>query len=325
MGFSTDDIVNAYKVLDGERLSVSEAERLIQTQQFYCMDLYSLANKVRMKFSEGFDLCGIKNAKSGNCSEDCSFCAQSAHNSAKINEYSLIDEEAILVAAHKAKEDGAQGFCIVTSGTGYLKETPEFNRILNAAKRILDEVDNIEVHVSIGILSSKTIQMLKGAGVSVIHHNIESAPSYFPHICSTHDISKRIETVKRIRDNGVDVCCGGIIGLGESAEQRVEFAQTLSELKVEKIPLNIHQKIDGTRADAKGLSIQEILNTVAVFRLLNPHAVIKIAAGRESSLADYQGLVFNAGANGMLIGGYLTIRGRSVAMDKALARSLISE
>lgn len=319
--FTSKDIENAYKVLDGEIISREEAETLIQTESPYTMDLYSLANKVRLKYSKDFDVCEISNAKSGNCSENCSFCAQSAHNEAESTVYGLKPIDTLIEEAKKAKQDGASGFCIVTSGTGYIKPTEEFNKICEAIKTIIKEV-GIEVHVSIGILSSKTIEILKEAGVGVIHHNIESAPSFFPSICTTHSVEKRIETAKKIAQSGIPLCCGGIIGLGENASQRVEFAFTLKDIGVTNIPLNVHQKIDGTRANKCVLSIREILNTIAIFRLVNPDRVIKIAAGRESSLSDYQGLLFNAGANGMLIGGYLTIKGRSVEQDKALIASL---
>ncbi len=322
MKFSSDAIMNAYKVLDGEKLSHEEALQLIRTEDPYRMDLYALADKVRMKYCRNpFEACEISNAKSGGCSEDCSFCAQSAHNKAKSPFYKLRRREELLKDAAVAKEHGADAFCIVVSGQGYEEADKEFEEILGTVRAIRKEI-GMEVHSSLGILSRETALMLKDAGVSVIHHNIETAPSYFPSICTTHPIEKRIETVRAVKSAGIRVCCGGIIGLGETDEQRVEFAEVLSELDVDVIPVNVLQKIEGTRIAPNPLTVHDVLNSVAVFRLLNPGTTIKAAAGRESTMGDYQGLLFHAGANGMLIGGYLTIKGRSVEQDKNLIKTI---
>lgn len=322
MEFSSNAILNAYKVLDGEALEEKEALVLIETEAPYLMDLYSLADKVRGKYcKESFMACGITNAKSGACSENCSFCAQSAHNSTGIRTYSLKSTDDILNDARKAKADGAESFCIVVSGRGYEKPDDEFLRILDAAKKISHETD-LELHVSPGILSDETAQMLKKAGVAAVNHNIETAPSYFHKVCTTHSAAKRILTVRAVKKAGMKACCGGIIGLGEEPAERVEMAFALNDMDVDIIPLNILRKIEGTAAKSNTLSIREILNTIAVFRLINPGRIIKIAAGRESALEDYQGLAFHAGANGMLIGGYLTLGGRSPEKDKRLIESL---
>lgn len=321
---TTDAIVRAYRVLEGETLSVIEAEELINTPPKYAMDLYSLAHKTRLLFSRTFALCSITNAKSGACPEDCRFCAQSAHNESCGNEFPLKDADTVIGEAKTAKKAGAQAFSIVTSGLGYTEVNEEFARITDIVRRIIDEV-GIDVHVSLGILSAATIRALAEAGVSVIHHNIETAPSFFPSICSTHSIDDRIATICLAKEMGMRVCAGGIFGLGETPAMRVEFAATLRNLNVDIIPLNVLTKVEGTRVSEDAIPTPyEVLNAVAVTRLLNPKKVIKIAAGRETALADYQGLLFHAGANGMLIGGYLTIRGRSVAQDKVLINSLFS-
>ncbi len=315
-------IEEAYKILDGKELNEKEALALLRTDAPFRMDLYSLADKVRRKFcGSEFEACEITNAKSGRCSEDCSFCAQSSHHSTKAAVYSLKTPDEIVESAKVAKRHGSQKFCIVVSGKGYKHPNREFMKIL-AAVRAVREDTGLEVHCSPGILSRETAGMLSESGVAVINHNIETAPSFFPEICTTHRAEDRIETVRLVKEAGMKICCGGIIGLGESLEQRIEFASTLKRLDVDAIPINIHQKIEGTRGRAAPISVDEILSFVAVIRLLNPAKIIKIAAGRNTVLSDYQGLAFNAGANGMLVGGYLTISGREIEKDWALMESL---
>ncbi|MEK6795464.1 MAG: biotin synthase BioB [Spirochaetota bacterium] len=315
------DIESAYTVLDGRPIDEALASRLIDTPSAYAMDLYSLANKVRMANTPSYDACSIVNAKSGACSEDCAFCAQSGSNNAAVEIYPLMDEASLLAKAREAKANGASAFSIVTSGCGYETPSPELRRIITAIERIRDAV-GIDMHASLGILGDESLTLLKAAGVSMIHHNLETAPSHFMNICTSHTIDARIATVKRAKAHGFRVCCGGILGLGESPRQRVELAFAIRSLSVDAIPINVLNRLDGTRIERHPISIREIMNAVAVFRLINPKTIIKIAAGRESALADWQGLVFNAGANSMLIGGYLTTRGRAVALDRELIDAL---
>lgn len=210
---TTDAITKAYAVLDGGTLSEALARELIETPREYAMDLYSLANKVRLSVQQKFDACTIINAKSGGCTEDCAFCAQSASHQADIDTYPLLSEEKILEKAREAKASGASAFSIVTSGNGYKTPNREFEKIISAIRRIRAEV-GIAMHVSLGILGDETLRMLKDADVSMIHHNLETAPSFFPNICTTHTIGERIETVRRAKALGMAVCSGGIIGLG---------------------------------------------------------------------------------------------------------------
>jgi len=315
-------IIKAYCVLDGKQISYEDALELIKTDAPYNLDLYSLANKVKIKFAgKEISTCEIINAKSGACSEDCSFCAQSAHFQTGKPVYPLKSKDEILQAAKIAKEHGADAFCIVVSGLGYKKINKEFTAIIDIAKTIIAET-GMELHCSIGVLSEETARMLKESGVKMINHNIETAPSFFGKICSTHTIEDRINTVKVAKKVGLEVCCGGILGLGETPEQRVEFAFTLKELDVDGIPVNIHQKIHGTRAPECNISPMEALNAIAVLRLVNPSKTIKIAAGRNTFFADYQALLFYGGANGMLIGNYLTINGRNINDDQKFISQL---
>lgn len=319
--FKNATIENAYKVLVGEELSPNEALDLIKIEESFRMDLYSLANKVKHLFSNRISTCEITNAKSGACSEDCAFCAQSSKHNTNAPVYALRDEESLLESAKIAKEHGAHAFCIVVSGKGYLKPNNEFKKIIESAKKIIQET-GIELHCSIGILSEETASMLKNTGVAMINHNIETAPSYFKKICTTHSVEDRIATVKVAKKAGLKVCCGGILGLGETLEQRIEFAFALKELDVDAIPVNVHQKITGTVLNETPISPFEVLNAIAVLRLVNPSKRINVAAGRNTILADYQAFLFHAGANGMLIGNYLTISGRKIEDDKRLLSQL---
>lgn len=316
------EILNAYKVLYGGMLNCKEALSLLKTESPYLMDLYSLADKTRMKFSEHrINTCEITNAKSGACSEDCSFCAQSARHNTNTSVYPLKSKEELLESAKFAKGHGAESFCIVLSGRGYEKVNCEFKRIIESVRLIRNET-GLDIHCSPGLLTMETAKLLKDAGVAMVNHNIETAPSNFKNICTTHRIEDRMDTVRAAKAVGLKVCCGGIFGVGETIEQRVEFAFALKELDIDVITVNIHQKIDGTRLAESRITITEILNAVAVLRLVNPAKGIKIAAGRNTILADYQGLVFHAGANGMLIGSYLTISGRDITKDRTLIQSL---
>jgi len=322
MNYSSEAILDAYKVLEGGSLTPAEALALLNTEPPYLMDLYSLADKVRLKFrGDAIDTCEISNAKSGACSENCAFCAQSSRHSTGAAVYPLKDMGALLTEARQAKADGASAFCVVLSGYGHEEPDAEFLAVLDAVRAIGRET-GLELHASPGILSPTTARMLKEAGVAVVNHNLETAPSFYPKVCTTHSSAKRMLTVMAVKAAGMKACCGGILGLGEGAEERVELAFALRDLDVDVIPLNIHRKIPGTRLEASPPSVVEALNAVAVFRLVNPAKTIKLAAGRETALADYQGLAFHAGANGMLIGGYLTVKGRSVAADQALLGSL---
>ena len=319
-------ILNAYKILDNEDISKNEALELTKIPAGDIPDLVCLASKVKALYSSGLkQVCTIINAKSGKCSEDCFFCAQSAHHHVDIESFDLKSENEIADQAKKAEKIGSSRFGIVTSGKGIKADTLEFKRLVNTVSRIKKETD-IEVCASLGVIDKSIASLLKDAGVSMYHHNLETAPSYYDKICTTHSIDDRITTVKSVKEAGLEVCSGGIIGLGESAFQRIELAFALKELNVDSIPINILTPIEGTlaysRKEELKMPISEIIKTIAIFRLINPEKIIKIAAGRESILKDFMGLGFIAGADGMLQGGYLTVKGRNVLEDKAFAAEI---
>jgi biotin synthase len=284
-------------------------------------ELISLANSVRLEHTgRDIELCGIVNAKSGKCSEDCKFCAQSAHHNTNIPEYSLKTKNEIVSAAREAKKNGARKFGIVTSGNRLTRE--EVNVIAEAVKEITVSV-GISPCASLGALDEESFSILKGAGLERYHHNIETSRRFYSSIVSTHGYKERIDTIKLAKKAGFEVCSGGIIGLGEDWEDRVSMALLLKELDVDSVPLNFLVPIKGTPLEnAEKISPVDAIRTIALFRIILEDKTIKVAAGRESVLKDYQALIYMAGANGMMIGGYLTVAGRSVDEDLALVREV---
>ena len=280
-------------------------------------ELITRANIVRRdNIGNVLEMCSVINAKSGSCSEDCKFCAQSAHHCVNIQEYSLKSEEDIISASQKAVENGAGRFGIVTSGNKLTKN--EINSIASAIKQILEEVD-IEMCASLGALDTEAFTVLKDAGLTRYHHNIETSERFYPEIVSTHDFSERINTIRNAKEAGMEVCSGGIFGMGETWQDRLDMAVILKELEVDSVPINFLVPIDGTPfAGAETISPIDAVRSIAIFRIILEHVAIKVAAGRESVLKDFQGMMFNAGANGMMIGGYLTVTGRPPEEDRIL-------
>ena len=285
--------------------------------------LAAIADEVRAKnLSPRLDLCTILNAKSGSCSEDCKFCAQSHRHATGIEAYPLKSNSEIFMAAIAAKKNGAGRFGIVTSGNALTQG--ELKRIGSCAKEITTKL-RIKVCASLGKLSKEDLRLLKKSGVSRYHHNIETSPRYFRKIVTTHTFEERLRTIKDAQNAGLEVCSGGIIGMGETWDDRIEMAFTLKKLGVDSVPINILVPIDGTPLEgANKISCTDALKAIAIFRIILKDKTVKIAAGRESLLKDFQASLFMSGANGMLIGGYLTVRGRSVEEDKKLAKEIKS-
>ncbi len=267
-----------------------------------------------------FSLCSIINAKSGKCSEDCAFCVQSAHFTTDAPVYPLKATEEIVAAAREAKRIGAHRFSIVTSGRGPTDR--EVARIAEAFAAIRQEVD-IPLCASLGIMTRSQLQLLKEAGVSRYHHNLETSREFFPRIVSTHTFDERIATIRAAQEVGLEVCAGGIVGLGESEEDRISLACTLRELAVDSVPFNILIPLPGTPlAGRQPLTAVEILRAVALWRLINPAVPLRLCAGRETALTDLLGMACMAGADAMMIGGYLTQRGRTPEADHRLVAAV---
>jgi len=276
--------------------------------------LLERANNVREKGTgKEIELCGIVNAKSGACPENCKFCAQSAHHPTGVVEYPLKGKDAIIDSAMRAYRNGARRFGIVTSGNRLTAD--EIGSIAGAVAEI-KKTAGIELCASLGALDDRAFSMLRSAGLTRYHHNIETSERFYPYIVSSHPFSERLNTIKAAKNAGLEVCSGGIIGMGETWEDRIEMALLLKELDVESVPINVLVPVKGTPLEnIKSIPPMDAIRTIALFRIILVDKTIKVAAGRESALKDYNMLIYMAGANGMMIGGYLTVAGRPVEED----------
>ncbi|MGC8604133.1 MAG: biotin synthase BioB [Desulfomonilaceae bacterium] len=307
------------RILGGGEIKRHEAESLWDLSNDGLMKLVAAADRIRINFlGDRFDSCSLINAKSGRCSEDCAFCAQSAAHNGASEVYGLRSTAEILEAARAAKAFGAGRFCTVTSG-GALSEQ-DFDRLIDSLRVVKSEVD-IALDASLGFLNEVRAAKLFGSGVTRYNHNLESSKDFYPSICSTHSFESRVNTVKLVKAKGASVCCGGIIGLGETPSQRLELGFTLADLGVDCVPINILNPRPGTPLqDYTPPPPLEILKTIALFRFILPSSTIKVAGGREKNLGDFQAMALRSGANGMIIGGYLTTKGRSVEDDLKMIR-----
>jgi len=305
------------KVLSGGAITWGEAQGILSlSAQEEVMMLLAHATQIRNHFKgTAIDLCAIVNAKSGRCSEDCVFCAQSAHYKADIQTYPLRDTNKIIEEAEKAKHNGARRFSMVISGKSVTTER-ELETVCEAIRIISQRLQLLSC-ASLGILSREQLHFLHDAGLTRYHHNLETAESYFPSICSTHTFKERVDTLLSAKKEGFEVCSGGILGIGETLEQRIELAFTLRELEVDSVPLNFLIPIAGTPAEKYTLLPPlEILKIIALFRFVHPLKDIRICGGREVSLRTLQPLMYLAGASGTMVGNYLTISGRDPQIDK---------
>jgi biotin synthetase len=304
------------KILNENSVSKEEALKLYDLE---LEDLLFAASKVRKKHKGGkVKVCSIINAKSGQCGENCKFCAQSSFSNTNAEVYPLKAPEIIVDCAKNAFDKKAGCFGIVSSGN-YLNDE-EIDLLCNAFK----ENPNVnKISVSIGSLSDSALVKLRRAGISKIHHNLETSEKYFPNVCTTHTFSERMETVKKAKSFGFKICSGGLFGIGESREDRIALAFALKELEVESVPMNFFIPIKGTPLEnAERLTPNEILKTISIFRLILPEQDIMICGGREVNLRDLQSLIFQAGANGMMSGGYLTTGGRDRDTDLEMIKDL---
>ena len=266
-------------------------------------------------------LCSIINAKSGLCSENCAFCAQSAHHDSSPPTYPLKSFDEIMAGARKAQEEGSHCYGIVTSGTRP-EQGNEFETVLKAISTIRPSC-TIEPSASLGILDKEQAAALAEAGCVTYHHNLETARSFFANICTTHDYEEDVETVRLAKSVGMKVCCGGIIGLGETPTQRVELAQILNELDVDSVPLNFLNPIEGTPLQGlHALSPLDCIRAIVMFRYALPGKPISVCGGREANLRELQSWMFIAGASGTMVGNYLTTSGRDRETDLQMLSDL---
>lgn len=279
------------------------------------------ADSLRRKFVGGsIRMCSIVNAKSGLCGEDCAFCAQRRGSRATIETYELQDSDWLYARAEEAAKRGAREFSIVTSGRRI--SASELRRLTGVVSRI--PTLGIDPCASLGTLDPAELRALKRSGLKVFHHNLETSRSFYKRIVSTRSFDDNVETVKAVKKVGLEACCGGIFGLGESWEQRVELFSELRALDVDRVPINFLIPIEGTPLSGMPLlPAMEGLKVIAIARWMLPDKHIIIAGGRERVLGQFQSMIFFAGASGLMIGDYLTTKGRSVEEDHELVRGML--
>ncbi|MEK7286116.1 MAG: biotin synthase BioB [Nitrospirota bacterium] len=311
------------KAILGIRIGYDEGVRLLQASGPDILDLISSANRVRHHYwGNTVHLCSIVNAKSGHCPENCNFCAQSAFHNTDIPTYPLMDAEGMQKAADEAAGFHAEAFGIVAAWRG-LREGKDLEQVLERLRE-LSKGGKIRIDASLGIIEDPKIAVrLKEAGVAYYNHNLETARSFFPQVCTTHTYDDRVRTIEYCKSAGIKICCGGIFGMGENVDQRIEMAVALQELDVDVVPLNFLHPVAGTPFEKNPpLKPMEILKIIAVYRLMLPSKDIMTAGGRELHLRDLQSWMFTAGASHTLIGNYLTTTGRNPQDDLTMIDDL---
>jgi biotin synthase len=304
------------RIIQGGEISEEEAARLAQITRTDLVRLFAYANEIRQSFRGNIiGLCSIVNAKSGACPEDCSFCSQSSKSKVKAEVYPLLDKSTILRKAEEAKNAGVRRFSIVTSG----RKASEKD-LLQLAD-IITKIRNIGLLpcASLGLLNAKELSVLKDSGLDRYHHNLESSEKFFPGLCTTHTYSDKVMTVEAVRSVGLSVCSGGIFGMGETWQDRIDMAFALKKLDVDSVPMNFLVPIEGTPlGNRKCLNPLEGLKIIALYRFILPQKEIRICGGRVQILEDLHSLIFLAGADGMITGNYLTTAGRRPEDDLRL-------
>lgn len=298
-------------------------EELLDLYEKPLEELIELSHEVTIEnFDNKVEACSIISAKTGACSENCKYCAQSKHNHAEIECHPLLDVETVKKAALSAKENGATRFCIVTSGR--VPTGSDFEKILEMIKEVAS-IDGIHCCASLGLLSEEQVKQIKEAGVERYNHNINTSEHYHNHICTTHNFEDRVNTVKMVKKYGMEACCGVIIGMGESREDRIEMALSLRQLNPKTVPINFLNPIKGTPLEdyEDKISEEKILKTICIFRLVLPKSLLRYAGGRTTRLSKYnQKLGIIAGINSLLVGNYLTTTGSKSEEDKEMLKSL---
>ena len=314
---------NREEILSGIKPSLDELSQWLNTQDMTeLLPLMALASDVRKATQgNGAELCAIVNAKSGRCSEDCAFCAQSIHHDAGIETYPLLSAEQIIERGKKASDDGVKRFSIVISG----RDCPsgeQFRKICLAIDGLRTKAGVLPC-ASLGLLKREQATRLRECGLVRYHHNLESGPGFFSKICTSHELDDRIKTLGIAREAGLEICSGGIVGMGESMEQRAELALALAEIRPDSVALNFLNPIKGTPLQGRSLLAPiEALAAVAAFRLAVPRAWLRCCGGRTQVLGKLSPMMYLAGANAVMTGDYLTTQGASAQQDSADIRTM---
>ncbi|MGB8164163.1 MAG: biotin synthase BioB [Nitrososphaeraceae archaeon] len=300
------------KVISGKSISFEEAGKLLCSQDI--LSLAYSANVITRKFNgNSIDVESLLNAKSGKCPEDCSFCAQSSFYNTKISKYPLLPKQVVIVRAKEAERQGASSFCLVCAYRSPPEE--EFRQICDTIEALKKEV-SIDINASLGFMTLERARKLKSLGIKRYNHNLEASDSFFSQICKTHDFADRVKTAKIVKEAGLELCCGGIIGMGETVKQRIELAFALAALNPDEVPINILIPNEGTpMAQIVTITPEEAIRTIAVWRFIMPKVILKLAGGREVHFSDNGRMALRAGANGIISGGYLTTGGNEMSKD----------
>jgi biotin synthase len=306
------------EVLAGKALSAKDAFSLVSVEGAEIFGLFSAASEIREKFRRNrVDLCSIINAKSGACSEDCSYCAQSSRSKAEIPVHPLLKESGIMGKALEAKEAGVRRFCIVTSGRkAGARELREIASMVGKIRGL-----GLLPCATLGLLERDELSMLRDSGLERYHHNLETSERFFPLICSTHTYGDKLKTIEAARAVGLSVCSGGIFGLGESWQDRIDMAFALRELNVDSVPVNFLIPVNGTpMGNTAPLHPFEALKIISLFRFMLPDKAVRVCGGRRQVLGEFNVMVFMAGADALLTGNYLTTTGTTYEDDLRLIR-----
>ena len=308
------------KVLAGRTLLKKDARYLSTLSGQDAIDLSCSANRVRRHFrGNAVDLCSIVNAKSGKCPEDCAYCAQSSKSSAKIAAYALLEKKAVIEKAREAKKGGAKRFCIVTSGKRVS------GKELYAIADMVSSVRSTGLLpcATLGLLTGEDLQVLKKAGLERYHNNLETSERYFSSICSTLSYEEKVSTIYSARDSGLSVCSGGIFGIGETWQDRIDMAYALRAIGPDSVPINFFTPIQGTKLGRRRpLAPLEALKIISIYRFILPDKQIRVCGGRLQTLGELNPFIFLAGADGLLIGNYLTTLGRGYEEDLIMIKNL---
>jgi len=301
------------RVINGEHLSREEAFYIAEVSGPELFHLFASANKIRTHFrGNTVGLCSIVNAKSGACPEDCSFCAQSSKSKSGIEVYPLLSKELILQKATEAKKSGSERFSIVTSGN----RTSEIDLLMIADMISAIRETGLIPCASLGMLRKSELSILKSAGLDRYHHNLETSEGFFPLVCSTHSYADKLNTIDAVKSAGFSLCSGGIFGMGETWQDRIEMAFLLKELDVNSVPVNFLIPLKGTALEHRNfLHPFEALKIISIFRFILPQTEIRICGGRMQVLGEFNSMVFLAGADSLMIGNYLTTAGRNYEDD----------
>lgn len=287
----------------------------------YNLELEELLAEAAKFMTNNIEFCSLVNARNGKCSQNCKYCAQSSYYGTKIDDFPLIDANIVVNAALAAKKQHISRFAVVTSGK--TPDESDFERILIMIKE-LNKIEGIKSCASIGILNDEQAKALAQAGLCRFHHNINTAKSYYPEICTTHSFEDRVNTCRLVKKYGMELCCGVILGMGETVEQRVEMALELAEIKPDSIPVNILMPISGTPFQDYFEKIDEenILKSIAVLKIANPTSVIRLCGGRMRLSDENQELALKYCVEGIMTGNYLTTTGKKPEEDIKKAEKL---